>query len=214
MVEIATPTATGATRLVEMLEQLGVELVFGLPGVHNLPIWKALSESGIRLVGRPARADRGVRRRRVRARDRPAGRRARHHRPRGGEYARRHRRGDGGRLPGSRDRHRRLDGAPTRRGLPGHAARDARSDRDVRPGHEGRSSGRARGRDPRSDARVRFGGAGGADRPGVPRRADQPAHATGRLRRETGARYRARRPSSRRRGWSARASCSRAPSVR
>ena len=51
MVEIATPTATGATRLVEMLEQLGVELVFGLPGVHNLPIWKALSESGIRLVG-------------------------------------------------------------------------------------------------------------------------------------------------------------------
>ena len=51
MVEIATPTATGATRLVEMLEQLGVELVFGLPGVHNLPIWKALSESGIRLAG-------------------------------------------------------------------------------------------------------------------------------------------------------------------
>lgn len=50
MVEIASPTATGATRLVEMLEQLGVELVFGLPGVHNLPIWKALSESDIRLV--------------------------------------------------------------------------------------------------------------------------------------------------------------------
>ncbi len=41
---------TGATRLVEMLEQLEVELVFGLPGVHNLPIWKALSESEIRLV--------------------------------------------------------------------------------------------------------------------------------------------------------------------
>ena len=34
-----------------MLEQLEVELVFGLPGVHNLPIWKALSESDIRLVG-------------------------------------------------------------------------------------------------------------------------------------------------------------------
>ncbi|HUA71816.1 MAG TPA: thiamine pyrophosphate-binding protein [Solirubrobacteraceae bacterium] len=51
MVEIATPTATGATRLVEMLEQLRVELVFGLPGVHNLPIWKALSDSDIRLVG-------------------------------------------------------------------------------------------------------------------------------------------------------------------
>jgi thiamine pyrophosphate-dependent acetolactate synthase large subunit-like protein len=51
VVEIVTPTATGATRLVEMLEQLGVELVFGLPGVHNLPIWKALSGSDIRLVG-------------------------------------------------------------------------------------------------------------------------------------------------------------------
>jgi thiamine pyrophosphate-dependent acetolactate synthase large subunit-like protein len=34
-----------------MLEQLRVEIVFGLPGVHNLPIWKALSESDIRLVG-------------------------------------------------------------------------------------------------------------------------------------------------------------------
>lgn len=28
----------GATRLVEVLEQLGVELAFGLPGVHNLAI--------------------------------------------------------------------------------------------------------------------------------------------------------------------------------
>jgi thiamine pyrophosphate-dependent acetolactate synthase large subunit-like protein len=51
MVEIATPTDTGAASLVEMLERLGVELVFGLPGVHNLPIWKALSDSHIRLVG-------------------------------------------------------------------------------------------------------------------------------------------------------------------
>jgi len=51
MVEILSTTATGATRLVEMLGQLGVELVFGLPGVHNLPIWKALSDSDIRLVG-------------------------------------------------------------------------------------------------------------------------------------------------------------------
>jgi acetolactate synthase-1/2/3 large subunit len=47
----AAKTATGAVRLLEALEQLGVELVFGLPGVHNLPIWKALSESGIRLIG-------------------------------------------------------------------------------------------------------------------------------------------------------------------
>jgi acetolactate synthase-1/2/3 large subunit len=44
-------TATGAARLVEMLEQLRVELVFGLPGVHNLAVWKALAASPIRLVG-------------------------------------------------------------------------------------------------------------------------------------------------------------------
>jgi thiamine pyrophosphate-dependent acetolactate synthase large subunit-like protein len=41
---------SGALSLVESLEQLGAELVFGLPGVHNLPIWKALSESEVRLV--------------------------------------------------------------------------------------------------------------------------------------------------------------------
>ena len=51
MADTLATTATGATRLVEMLDRLGVELVFGLPGVHNLPIWKALSESDIRLVG-------------------------------------------------------------------------------------------------------------------------------------------------------------------
>jgi thiamine pyrophosphate-dependent acetolactate synthase large subunit-like protein len=42
---------TGAEQLVEALERLEVEIVFGLPGVHNLPIWKALSNSAIRLVG-------------------------------------------------------------------------------------------------------------------------------------------------------------------
>ena len=51
MTGTASTTATGAVRLLESLELLGVELVFGLPGVHNLPIWKALSESEIRLVG-------------------------------------------------------------------------------------------------------------------------------------------------------------------
>jgi thiamine pyrophosphate-dependent acetolactate synthase large subunit-like protein len=40
-----------AASLVQALEQLGVELAFGLPGVHNLAIWKALSGSKIRLVG-------------------------------------------------------------------------------------------------------------------------------------------------------------------
>ena len=51
MTGTASRTATGAVRLLEALEHLGVELVFGLPGVHNLPIWKALSDSAIRLVG-------------------------------------------------------------------------------------------------------------------------------------------------------------------
>jgi acetolactate synthase-1/2/3 large subunit len=41
---------TVADRLVATLEDLGVELVFGLPGVHNLAIWKAISGSSIRLV--------------------------------------------------------------------------------------------------------------------------------------------------------------------
>ena len=51
LTETSQATETGATRLVEMLTGVGVELVFGLPGVHNLPIWKALSGTDIRLVG-------------------------------------------------------------------------------------------------------------------------------------------------------------------
>src|SRR5258705_11078919 len=43
--------ATGADVLVSALESLGVEAIFGLPGVHNLPAWEALRESSIRLIG-------------------------------------------------------------------------------------------------------------------------------------------------------------------
>jgi thiamine pyrophosphate-dependent acetolactate synthase large subunit-like protein len=43
--------ATGAEVIVEQLEGAGVEVCFGLPGVHNLPLWEALRESRIRLVG-------------------------------------------------------------------------------------------------------------------------------------------------------------------
>ena len=50
MTDTVATTATGATRLVAALDQLGVKLVFGLPGVHNLPIWKALRDSEIRLI--------------------------------------------------------------------------------------------------------------------------------------------------------------------
>jgi thiamine pyrophosphate-dependent acetolactate synthase large subunit-like protein len=41
---------TGAQALVAALEDAGVEVVFGLPGVHNLAAWTALRESRIRLV--------------------------------------------------------------------------------------------------------------------------------------------------------------------
>ena len=43
--------STGGQALVRGLEQLGVEVAFGLPGVHNLAAWKAFPGSGVRLVG-------------------------------------------------------------------------------------------------------------------------------------------------------------------
>ena len=42
---------TGAEVIVAALEDAGVEVVFGLPGVHNLALWEALRRSPIRLVG-------------------------------------------------------------------------------------------------------------------------------------------------------------------
>ena len=42
---------TGADAVARALEAAGVELAFGLPGVHNLALWRALEESPIRLVG-------------------------------------------------------------------------------------------------------------------------------------------------------------------
>jgi thiamine pyrophosphate-dependent acetolactate synthase large subunit-like protein len=43
--------ATGAEFLVQLLSERDVEVVFGLPGVHNLALWEALRNSPIRLVG-------------------------------------------------------------------------------------------------------------------------------------------------------------------
>jgi len=42
---------TGAEVIVSGLVDAGVEVVFGLPGVHNLALWEALRGSPIRLVG-------------------------------------------------------------------------------------------------------------------------------------------------------------------
>ena len=36
---------TGAQLIVDLLEQEGVEVAFGLPGVHNLALWEALRGS-------------------------------------------------------------------------------------------------------------------------------------------------------------------------
>lgn len=43
--------ASGAQVVVGALEKAGVEVCFGLPGVHNLALWAELRESSIRLVG-------------------------------------------------------------------------------------------------------------------------------------------------------------------
>ena len=42
---------TGGEALVAGLRELGVDVAFGLPGVHNLAAWKAFPDSGVRLVG-------------------------------------------------------------------------------------------------------------------------------------------------------------------
>jgi thiamine pyrophosphate-dependent acetolactate synthase large subunit-like protein len=46
-----TTGVNGAALAVAGLELAGVEIAFGLPGVHNLALWRALGDSPIRLVG-------------------------------------------------------------------------------------------------------------------------------------------------------------------
>ncbi len=46
-----TGILTGAGLAVAALERAGVDVAFGLPGVHNLALWRALGESPIRLIG-------------------------------------------------------------------------------------------------------------------------------------------------------------------
>ncbi|MGE0221040.1 thiamine pyrophosphate-binding protein [Mycolicibacterium sp.] len=47
----AQPAPTGVDRLADVLVEAGVDTVFGLPGVHNLPAWQAFTARGIRIVG-------------------------------------------------------------------------------------------------------------------------------------------------------------------
>ena len=113
----------------------GVEVCFGLPGVHNLPLWEALRESGIRLVGvrheqAAAYAADGYARR-----ERQARRRADDDRAGCGEHARRGRRGVGVADADPRDRDRHPEHAAARGRLPRRAARDRGQADMFRPGH-------------------------------------------------------------------------------
>jgi thiamine pyrophosphate-dependent acetolactate synthase large subunit-like protein len=51
MNEASPGILTGARAAVLALEDAGVEVAFGLPGVHNLALWRELNTSPIRLVG-------------------------------------------------------------------------------------------------------------------------------------------------------------------
>jgi thiamine pyrophosphate-dependent acetolactate synthase large subunit-like protein len=51
MREASAGILTGARAAVRALEDAGVEVAFGLPGVHNLALWRELNASPIRLVG-------------------------------------------------------------------------------------------------------------------------------------------------------------------
>ena len=42
-----TGILTGAALAVAALERAGVEVAFGLPGVHNLALWPACAHAGI-----------------------------------------------------------------------------------------------------------------------------------------------------------------------
>lgn len=46
-----TQTRTGGHVVVDALRALGATVVFGLPGVHALPVWEALRESDVRTLG-------------------------------------------------------------------------------------------------------------------------------------------------------------------
>src|SRR4051795_7674333 len=42
---------TGAEAIAQALRDAGVDLAFGLPGVHNMALWPAFAAAGIRIVG-------------------------------------------------------------------------------------------------------------------------------------------------------------------
>jgi acetolactate synthase I/II/III large subunit len=51
MAETRAATRIGGHIVAETLRALGAEVVFGIPGVHALPIWEGLRDSGLRVLG-------------------------------------------------------------------------------------------------------------------------------------------------------------------
>ena len=138
--------ATGSEIIVEELRRAGVEVCFGLPGVHNLALWEALRESPIRLVGvrheqAAAYAADGY----ARATGR-LGVALTTTGPGAANTLGRGRRGVGVAVAGPGDRHRHPVGAAAAGRVPRRAARDRRPGGDVRAGREvdARRAGRRR----------------------------------------------------------------------
>ncbi len=46
-----TPMSTGADLIARALAACGVDIVFGLPGVHNIALWPACADAGVRILG-------------------------------------------------------------------------------------------------------------------------------------------------------------------
>ena len=182
-VEILTGARLAAAALVDS----GVELAFGLPGVHNLALWRALGDSPIRLVGvrheqAAAYAADGY----ARATGR-LGVALTTTGPRRRQHARRRGRGVGLALADPGHRHRHPHQRPAARRLARRAARGHRPGGDVRAGGQagvpralgrragrhrgrggGRGAGRARAAGVRGGAHRPAGGAGGAARRSEP----------------------------------------------
>jgi acetolactate synthase-1/2/3 large subunit len=48
---VSDAQVTGAEAIADALRRAGVDLAFGLPGVHNMALWPAFAAAGIRIVG-------------------------------------------------------------------------------------------------------------------------------------------------------------------
>ena len=155
---------TGGGLVAESLEALGAEVAFGVPGIHALAIWDGLRDELDRGDRAPHRALGRLRRRRLRADERPAGAAPALHRPRRPDLAGR---ADGGReraRPGGGDREpdpprpdRRRPRLPARAARPEGVLRARREVGGARRERRGDSRAARRGLASRADAAERAG---------------------------------------------------------